>query len=109
VKRGDIVIVPFPFTDLTAAKIRPALVVSGDAFNTGRNVLLVAISTKQGLPDFSIPITSSDLVSGELKKQSFFRLQNFFSFEKRLIIKSVARITTGKQKEIEARLQLFLH
>jgi mRNA interferase MazF len=38
-KKGDIVVVPFPFTDLSDVKTRPALVVSGKKYNGGRNVL----------------------------------------------------------------------
>jgi mRNA interferase MazF len=46
-KRGDVVLVPFPFTDLTSAKQRPALVVSADAFNSTRDDVLVAAITSQ--------------------------------------------------------------
>jgi mRNA interferase MazF len=90
-KKGDIVVVPFPFTDLSDVKTRPALVVSGKKYNGGRNVLLVAISTKIGLPDFSLEISSDDLEVGALQKKSYFRLQNFFSLEKRLIKKPWGR------------------
>ena len=107
-KKGNIVIVPFPFTDLIDVKVRPALVVSGKKYNCGRNVLLVAISTKIGLPDFSLPLSENDLESGTLKKKSYFRLQNFFSFEKRLIKKSVGKITEEKMVEIEKTLIEFL-
>jgi len=45
--RGDVVLVPFPFTDLSAVKRRPALVVSSDEYNraTG-DVIIAQISSK---------------------------------------------------------------
>ena len=43
--RGDIVLVPFPFTDLTDQKRRPALVVSPDAFDP-EDLVLCAITSR---------------------------------------------------------------
>ena len=45
-RRGDIVLVSFPFTDLSSSKRRPALVISPDAFNKrGQDVVLAAITS----------------------------------------------------------------
>lgn len=44
--RGEIVAVPYPFTDLTGTKTRPALIVSTDAYNRScSDVLVAAITT----------------------------------------------------------------
>jgi mRNA interferase MazF len=41
-KRGDVLLLPFPFTDLSATKRRPAVVLSIDAYNTRRLDLIVS-------------------------------------------------------------------
>lgn len=46
-RRGEVVLVAFPFTDLTTAKMRPALVVSSDAFNSRSLDVIVAAITSQ--------------------------------------------------------------
>jgi mRNA interferase MazF len=48
--RGDVVLVPFPFTDLTQQKARPAVVLSSREFNQqSPDVILVAVSSQ--VPD----------------------------------------------------------
>ncbi len=42
----DIVLVPFPFTDLTTSKKRPALVVSPDSYNSGPDVIIAFITSQ---------------------------------------------------------------
>ena len=44
---GDVVLVPFPFTDQTGAKKRPAVVVSSAAYNTARHDLILMAVTSQ--------------------------------------------------------------
>ena len=44
---GDVVLVPFPFTDQSGAKKRPAVVVSGSNYNTGRRDLVIMAITSQ--------------------------------------------------------------
>lgn len=49
--RGDVVLVPMPFTDLTATKQRPALVVSNDTYNaTGSDLVIMAITSGMASP-----------------------------------------------------------
>ena len=47
---GDVVLVPFPFTDQTAFKRRPAVVASSEAYNLARSDLVVMAITSQMRP-----------------------------------------------------------
>src|SRR5437899_3020971 len=76
-KRGDVVLVPFPFTDLSSAKQRPALVVSADVFNSTRDDVLVAAITSHipaqfAADEFMIP--GDELAVCGLPKPSILRL-----------------------------------
>ena len=62
--KGDIVIVPFPFSDLTQAKKRPALVI---ADLEGNDLILSQITSQTVKDHYAIPITDDDFESGSLK------------------------------------------
>ncbi len=51
---GDIVLVPFPFTDQTAAKKRPAIVVSSEAYHRDRRDVILMAVTSQARPGSGI-------------------------------------------------------
>lgn len=100
----DIVIINFPFTDLSNAKTRPAIIISNSKFNKKSNLILLAISTKSWIQDYSVPIKKEDIEYWCLNKDSFIRLQNILCLEKRLIINRVAKIKDKKLQEIREKI-----
>jgi hypothetical protein len=69
-QRGDVVLIPFPFTDLTARKRRPVLLLSDpDAYG---DFLAIAITSQPGHTD-AIALDSSDFQHGVLPKPSWLR------------------------------------
>jgi mRNA interferase MazF len=65
--RGDVVVVSFPFSDLSSSKRRPALVV---AQLTGDDVVLCQITTPARADGYSIPLSRADFDSGGLNHDS---------------------------------------
>lgn len=65
--KGDVVVVPFPFSDLTQAKRRPALVL---ATLPGDDVILCQITSQIISDQYAVPIDDSDLDTGSLKRKS---------------------------------------
>ncbi len=101
--KGDIVLIPFPFTDLTSKKRRPALVLlSGDL-----DVVLAFITTKLFYEEkSSIVIESSDKTG--LKKQSLIRIDKLITLDKELVIGKLGKITDSKLSEVNKKItQLY--
>ncbi len=46
-QRGDVVLIPFPYTNLSATKTRPAVVVSSDLYHQARSECLLAYISSQ--------------------------------------------------------------
>ena len=110
-KRGDIILAPFPFTDLSSAKQRPALVVSSDALNARSDDVLVAAITSQ-IPsrltaeEFMIP--SGDLVACGLPKPSVVRVAKLAALHRQLVIKRIGFMPEPVLRLIMAQVrQLF--
>lgn len=101
--KGDIVLVPFPFTDLSSKKRRPALVLlSGDL-----DVVLAFITTKLFYEkESSIVVESSDETG--LKKQSLIRLDKLVTLDNELVIGKLGKITDSKLSEVNQKMtQLY--
>jgi mRNA interferase MazF len=73
-QRGDVVLIPFPFTDLSATKTRPAVVVSSQLYHQIRSELLLAyVSSQVSKVDTQIDVVLADWTATGLPKPSFVR------------------------------------
>lgn len=95
--KGDVVIVPFPFSNLSQVKRRPALVV---AELRGDDRILCQITSRSYDDPYSIPLANSDFETGGLKEESWVRPNKIFTFESSLIGKSAGHLNPQKMTEI---------
>lgn len=91
--RGDIVILPFPFSDVTGSKRRPALVLAELPFLGGMDYLVCMISSQNTSDPHSFEIQPSDLASGQLAVRSYLRPLYLFGAEGSVIIRRIGVIT----------------
>jgi mRNA interferase MazF len=88
-ERGDLLLVPFPFSDLSATKRRPVLVLTApDSY--GDFIALPVTSRPQS--DHGLPIAPDDLVSGALPAPSWIRTNRIVTLNVSLVIKSIGRV-----------------
>ena len=91
IKRGDIVVVPFPYSDQLAEKRRPALVVSGNSFNTKSGYLwVVMITSKVDAPASDI-VPLSHPKTG-LSKPSVVRAAKLATIEASRVIRVAGKV-----------------
>ena len=89
-ERGDLLLVPFPFTDLSAAKRRPVLALTA-ADRFGDFIALPVTSRPQ--IDHSIALTAADLTEGSLPAASWIRTNRIVTLNSSLVVKSVGRVS----------------
>ncbi len=102
----DVVIVPFPFTEKTGAKRRPALVLSTRDFNENGHTVLAMITTKSHSP-WPGDMLIEDLSTAGLHTPCIVRLK-MFTLDNRLIIRRGGRLSEKDRKNIAEALRLYL-
>ncbi|MEX1136526.1 MAG: type II toxin-antitoxin system PemK/MazF family toxin, partial [Balneolales bacterium] len=95
--KGDIVIVPFPFSDLSRSKRRPALVVQ---HFEGEDLLLAQITSQYIRDTYALWLEEDDFKEGSLKKQSNIRPNKLFTCSKNLILYKIANLKVSKMEEV---------
>ena len=83
---GEVVLVPFPFSDLSQSKVRPAVCLA--AAGRGDWILCQITSSPYGDPA-AIPIDAADFARGSLQVSSFVRPGKLFTAHSALMIRSV--------------------
>ena len=101
-KRGDVVIMPFPYSGAPGEKSRPALVLAAVPY-AGRTDYVVCIISTQNAPDPSaISLAGTDVTAGVLRKQSYLRPTYLFTTSENRISRKVGEM---KNEVVEAALR----
>jgi mRNA interferase MazF len=101
--KGDIVLITFPFTDLSGSKLRPAVLLA----NTTFDLTVCFITTQlqwQEITDVQIMPTSFN----GLRKQSLIKTGKIATLDKTLAKGLLGRLTANEITELDSKLKLLL-
>jgi mRNA interferase MazF len=97
---GDIVLVPFPFTDQTGVKKRPAVIIISAAYNTAQRDLVIMAVTSQLRPSGAFgEVTVSDWQASGLIKPSAIK-PVITTVEQALVMRRLGQLTTEDQQAL---------
>jgi len=99
--KGDVVVTPFPFSDLKSLIRRPALVV---ATLKGNDLILCQITSKEHLDPYQILLNQKDFSNGGLNINSFIKPSILFTLRDSIILYKVGKINRNKIKEVENKI-----
>jgi mRNA interferase MazF len=112
--QGEILLLPFPFDDLSGAKKRPVLVVSSDDFNrVSRTIIVVEITSniQSGFQELNVLIEDKDVNRYTNTKPlipSIVKPYVIFSVSKGLVLKKIGVLRGEKLKEVFSALEKTL-
>ena len=98
--RGEVVLVPFPFSGEDGYKPRPAIVLASWPYKNSRDYSLCMISTQFDTDPYLMEISTSDLLVGELSRTCYVRPTYNFSADEAFIRHSIGRMRPEKLKAV---------
>ncbi len=106
-RQRDIVLVPFPFSDLSGQKVRPVLVLSNDAYNQrSADVVVCGLTTNLRPSPYSIILNVTDVEQpGTLRHKSKIKADTIASLEQSLLIKQIACLKRSVFEQVVAKIE----
>jgi mRNA interferase MazF len=100
---GDVVLVPFPYSDRLAERARPAVVVSAAAYNQYDDVVVAAITSHT--PRVAMDVVLVDWATAGLKLPSTVRML-FATVASARILLHIGHLTDRDWTQVQARLRM---
>jgi mRNA interferase MazF len=106
-RQGDIALVPFPFSDLSAQKVRPVLILSNDSYNRqSADVVVCGLTTNLKPMPYSVLVEVTDVEeSGTLRHRSKVKSDALASLERSLLLKTIARLKPAIFDQVISEIQ----
>ncbi len=107
-KQGDIVLIPFPFTDLSTLKQRPAVILSARTYNARHSDVIICAITSHvstALESYDHLLSYTESLSVGLIKTSIIKCDKIITIDKRLIHKKIGHLPTDILRIVIQKLQ----
>lgn len=106
--RGDIILVPYPYTDLKATKTRPAVVISSDGYHKEQpDLVLAALTTNVLAATDSLDYKLQDWATSGLRFPTAFK-PVIVTLDPNLVVYHIGDLSSRDLTEINVRLRLAL-
>lgn len=103
--KGNVVVLPFPFSDLTKAKRRPALII---AELEGNDLILCQITSQSIRDRYAVSIDDDEFETGTLRQRSNVRPNRIFTADRHIILYRVGHLKPEKINQIIERIVSIL-
>jgi mRNA interferase MazF len=100
-EKGEVVLIRFPFSDLSNFKIRPALVIAN---LEGEDVMVCQISSKERKDSHAVLLSGDNFQEGRLRENSSIRPNKIFTASKAIVFDKVGRVKKEKTREVENKI-----
>ena len=108
-KQKYIVLVPFPYSDLSGSKRRPVLIISNDEYNQRFQDVLVCVITLNLRKDaYSIELENSDLEVGVLPESSLIKAHKLFTIHQEKIIRKYSVVKDDCFEEVSNKINQLI-
>ena len=99
--QGDLLLVPFPFSDQSGRKVRPVIVLGNNEFNEhSEDIIVVGVTSNLSKDKYAIKLDNKDLEEGKLIISCMIKVENILRLDRHLIIKKIGKIKKEKLKEM---------
>tara|TARA_Y100000034_G_scaffold117889_1_gene157877 strand:+ start:3708 stop:4049 length:342 start_codon:yes stop_codon:yes gene_type:complete len=102
----DIVLIPFPYSDLTGSKQRPALVISNKELNITEDRICCLITSK--ISKEGIEIKKNSLETGNLPFRSFIKPHRLFTISNKIIKRKLCKINQSFHNKIITNINEYI-
>lgn len=106
--QGDIVLIPFPYTDLTGLKKRPAIVISNKLLNNSEDRICCLITSNEPI-DSGILIEKDCLKDGSLPFKSWVKPHRIFTINKKIVDKKLCSVSKEFHGKIVNSINEFIN
>jgi len=109
-KRGDVVIIDFPYSDRTGSKVRASLVVQSDTLNPIRDdsILAIITSMSSGRPDTEILTEVTDEPGSGLRFDSYLQCDTLATLDQSLVLDVISSLSAQAMQKVNQCLKAAL-